>query len=98
MYTEENGDIVELKFLKSLTQELEGYQIIYRFPNGYGASIVNNKYSHGTELAVIEFTEDSWELTYETPVAPDVIGHVSPEDIKVILDEIRMLPEKDLIG
>jgi len=86
MYTEENGDIVELKFLKSLTQELEGYQIIYRFPNGYGASIVNNKYSHGTEL------------TYETPVAPDVIGHVSPEDIKVILDEIRMLPEKDLIG
>ena len=59
-----------------------GEQRLYRFPNGYGASVVQHNNSYGGrqgfwELAVIEFEDennDSWEITYDTPVTSDVEG------------------------
>lgn len=72
-----------------------GTQIIYRFTNDYGASIVNHSYSYGTELAVIKFNGsgiDDFDLTYDTPITSDVMGHLSPEEINVILQNISELP------
>lgn len=90
MYTEINEDIIEFKELNG------GYQIVYRFPNGYGASIVNHSFSYGTELGVIKFKSsidmNDFGLTYETPITDDVLSYLSPEDIEETLNRIRALP------
>lgn len=80
-------------------KELHGTQKIYRFGNNYGASVVKNKYSYGSEdgnweLAVIKFKNkknNSWELTYITSVAGDVIGHLRENDVENVLVKIRDL-------
>ncbi len=67
-----------------------GIQRLYRFPNGYGASVVRFKTSWGGygsytsnesewELAVIKWDsnkEDDFHLIYDTPITNDVIGHL----------------------
>ena len=74
-----------------------GAQWIYRFGNGYGASVVNGPYSYGGrdglyELAVIVFHGDSRELTYDTPVTADVIGWLTGEALSETLRTIAALP------
>lgn len=72
-----------------------GTQTVYRFDNGYGASIVNHSYSYGTEMAVILFSGPSmedWNICYTTPITDDVLGHLSPEDVERYLDLIQLLP------
>lgn len=90
----------------------EGVQRIYRFDNGYGASVVRfliKGYSslpvgsYGAEsgrweLAVLRFTGEgvepgAWDLTYETPVADDVLGHLDDDEVQATLRKIRDLPE-----
>lgn len=77
-----------------------GIQKLYRFPNNYGASVVQHQYSYGGpqglwELAVILFNSENnndWALNYETPVTDDVIGHCTEEQINSLLDQIQHLP------
>lgn len=79
---------------------LGGTQDIYRFPNGFGASVVRFPFSYGAErglfeLAVIQFlSEDDgdYKLTYKTPVTDDVIGHLSETQVKENLKKIAALP------
>lgn len=75
-----------------------GHQRIYRFDNGYGASVVEGKfYSGGRELAVLKFngpTIDDWDIVYYTPVADDVIGGLELEEVEPLLDRIAALPTK----
>lgn len=76
-----------------------GTQKIYRFPNGYGASVVQFPGSYGYadglwELAVIQFTGediDDFKLTYETYITNDVIGCLNPLDIQALLVRIEKL-------
>lgn len=73
-----------------------GVQKIYKFNNGYGASVIKNDYSYGGregkwELAVIAFDGDDWAITYDTPITSDVIGHIVEEDLEDILKEIQSL-------
>lgn len=75
-----------------------GTQRVYRFPNGYGASVVQFRGSYGFEqglyeLGVIKFEGDDWCLTYDTPITDDVIGHLSPEEVEATLDQIAELPQ-----
>jgi len=78
-----------------------GSQRIYRFPNGYGASVVNiplftyTNNDNDWELAVIRFTGKSnykFELCYDTPITDDVIGYLEEEDVEKILHKIQKLP------
>lgn len=64
-------------------------QTIYRFGNGYGASVVYGKFSYGLEIVVIQFYEDDWEITYDTPVTNNVISYV--ENLDDVLDLISKL-------
>lgn len=87
----------------------EGVQRAYRFPNGYGASVVRYKVSDDTygsyttdetewELAVIKFEsddDDDFALTYDTPITDDVIGHLQEEQVKETLLEIAHLVVAD---
>jgi hypothetical protein len=71
-----------------------GSQVIYRFKNNYGASVVSNKISHGLELAVLKFSGPhitDYNVCYETPVTNNVIGHLTPESLEEILNRISEL-------
>ncbi len=82
--------------MQKITQAMNGgTQTVYRFHNGYGASVVNHSYSYGTEMAVILFSGPSmedWSICYTTPITDDVLGHLSPEDVERYLDLIQLLP------
>jgi len=67
----------------------DGHQVIVKFPNGYGASIVKHQFSYGVELAVLK--GDS--LCYDTPITCDVIGNLTPEELEKTLEKISELPE-----
>ena len=73
-----------------------GTQRIYRFDNGYRASVVRNLMSYGGtqglyELAVL----DSKGITYKTPITNDVIGYLTPLGVRAVLRSIQTLPTID---
>lgn len=61
-------------------------------PNGYGASVVRHVHSYGYpdlwELAVISA---DGELTYETPITEDVVGHLDVASVNALLHEVASL-------
>ena len=72
----------------------DGVQDIYRFKNGYGASVVCSRGSYGgkqglKELAVLD---KDGSLCYDTPVTSDVIGWLTDEQVEVYLSQIASLP------
>jgi hypothetical protein len=81
-----------------------GTQKLYRFDNGYGASVVrfnfHGAHSYGGEqglweLAVTRFHgpgAGDWEITSESPLGDDVFGWLSDDDVEAKLAEIRDLP------
>jgi len=71
-----------------------GIQKIYKFPNGYGASIIKGPYTYGGrdgkwELAVLK----GEELCYDTDITSDVIGHLNDPEMDTILRQIERLPD-----
>ena len=70
-----------------------GTQRVYKFPNGYGASVIRHQGSYGFksglwELAVLD---SSGDLCYSTPITNDVIGYLTDEEVILKLNEIRGL-------
>ena len=69
-----------------------GNQAIVRFPNGYGASVIDGPmfYTQGGtyELAVL----DEHGLCYTTPITSDVLGRLSKEEVTATLQQIEALP------
>ena len=67
----------------------------FRFPNGYGASVVWHEYSYGgLEMGVLRFDHegDSGHLTYETPITNDVLGYLDPDSLAEHLAAVKALP------
>jgi len=77
-----------------------GSQVVHKFDNGFGASVVQHEFSYGGdeglfELGVIKFeSEDEWHLNYSTSVTDDVIGHLTEEDVEDLLAKIEQLESK----
>lgn len=70
-----------------------GYpQMIYKFPNGYGASVIKFNYvclGIGIEIAVLRFDEDgNWHIDYCTPITNDVICGLNEKSRDSVLQEI----------
>ena len=77
------------KYIKE--QNYLGYpQTIYKFPNGYGASVIKLNYIYfGIEIAVLRFDENgNWGIDYSTPITNDVIGGLSEEARDDVLQQI----------
>jgi len=76
-----------------------GIKYVFRFKNGYGASVIKNKYSYGNEdnlweLAVIVFvSRGTWHLCYNTPITNDVEGYLSNRQVRSLLKRIKRLPK-----
>jgi hypothetical protein len=78
-----------------------GVQHVFRYDNGYGASVIRNDHSHGGqfglyELAVIQFTSPNpheFTLIYDTPITPDedVLGYLTVEEVNLHLTQIEAL-------
>ena len=75
-----------------------GDQRIYRFDNGYGASVISGGYAysdldHPYELAVIKFDDEDggFDLVYDTPIGEDVIGYLDANEVNEILKQIKHL-------
>jgi hypothetical protein len=73
--------------------ELNGYQLLYTFDNGYGASVVKHDFSYGGkngkyELAVLD---KDGSLCYDTPITEDVIGHLTMGEVENLLADISNL-------
>mgnify|MGYP000864068137 CR=1 FL=1 len=70
----------------------------YLFKNGYGASVINNLYSYGLELAVLKYDNENeeWNLTYDTKITDDVVGYISgKEELEKLLNEISQLEKEN---
>ena len=81
-----------------LNNILNGVQKVYKFENGYGASVVCHDGSYGGPYD--EFEKNLWEIavldsegaiTYHTPVTQDVIGRASDDEVTRVLKEISEL-------
>ena len=73
-----------------------GYpQTIYKFSNGYGASVIKFNYVYfGIEIAVLRFDENgNWDIDYSTPITNDVIGGLNEESRDSVLQQIFELKE-----
>lgn len=74
-----------------------GYpQTIYKFPNGYGASVIKFNYVHfGIEIAVLKFDKNgNWNIDYSTSITNDVIGGLNEEERDNVLQQIFDLEEE----
>lgn len=91
-------DDIVTSFTPMLERDLNmGVQKVYRFANGFGASVVQGPFSYGGkdglwELGVIRFEDEAnWDLTYDTPITSDVIGYQTGEEIGELLARIESL-------
>ena len=69
------------------------YQKIYKFDNGYGASVVCNFGTYGAKAGLFEVAvlDSNGEIAYNTPITNDVIGWLDFADVADILNKIKAL-------
>ena len=83
---------MSFKNLPSKTIHETGIQYLVFYPNGYGASIVQHKYSYGGDKGLYELAifKDG-EICYDTPITDDVIGYLRPEDVTDVMERVEKL-------
>ena len=73
---------------------------LFRFPNGYGASVIRGGVAFGSdtapfELAVVQFNyDDDYQMCYNTPITHDVLGYLTESDVTKLLDQIQQIPDR----
>lgn len=70
-----------------------GYQLLYKFDNGYGASVVKHDFSYGGKKGLYEIAvlDNDGHLCYDTPITSDVIGYLTMGEAEKILINISHL-------
>ncbi len=58
------------------------------FGFGYGSYTSNES---EWELAVLFGNKDSWDLTYNTPITEDVMGHLSENEVSEVMLKVQEL-------
>jgi hypothetical protein len=70
-------------------------QHLYLFANGYGASVVQNRYSYGHSDGLYELMvlKDAVPC-YDTPITSDVVGYLTADEVTELLRQIEELPKE----
>jgi hypothetical protein len=72
-------------------------QKLYKFANGYGASVIKGEHTYGGdeglwELAVLTFnTDGDFSISYTTGITEDVEGHLTDDEVEELLTKIEAL-------
>ena len=82
----------DLEFIE-LDQYMDGVAARIMFKNGYGVSVVCHSFSYGGKNGLYEVAvlDTDGEITYETDVTDDVIGHLTPEQVTETMAFIQVL-------
>lgn len=90
-YTKLNYDGFE-KYLIKESNYYGGFQWIFEFPNGYGASVIKHHGSYGNEKDLFELAVlKDGHLCYTTPITDDVIGFLTNKSVLWTLEKIKNL-------
>lgn len=68
---------------------------IYKFSNGYGASVIQSEYSYGHNDGLYELMvlKDAVPC-YDTPITSDVVGYLTADEVTELLRQIEALPKE----
>lgn len=89
---EEYKDFQAHNGLASHTPRMDGEQWIFRFDNGYGASVITGGIAYCNEAQPFELAVlKHGELCYDTPITDDVIGYLTSDEVFDLLDRIEQL-------
>lgn len=70
----------------------DGIQLVYKFANSYGASVVKHSMTMGFwELAVTKWVDDEWEIVRDTIITKGVLGWLTLHDVNDLLVKIEAL-------
>ena len=85
-----------LQYLVKASARTQGgaNQLVFKFPNGYGASVIRGGISYGATDGMFELAAlgSDGSITYDTHITDDVLGWLSGEDVLENLSAIRDLP------
>lgn len=92
-------DSAEGLFFKAVNDYGDGQkntQWVFRFQNGYGLSVICGFGAYATrqapfEAAVLAFRDDDYEITYETPVADDILPRLTESRVLEVLAQLKAL-------
>jgi len=71
---------------------MNDYHKIYKFDNGYGASVVSNFGSYGGKDGLFEVAVlKNGEMCYDTTITSDVVGWLDFDGVADILQKIKAL-------
>ena len=80
------------EYRTELNEHFDGIQKRYKFPNGYGASVICHKGSYGGYRGLWELAvELHGIIVYDTSITADVIGHLTTEQVNKHLQDIKEL-------
>lgn len=81
-----NAEVIERGYLG-------GQQYIFKFDNGYGASVVRNRASYGHEDGLWELAvlDSNGDLCYSTEITDNVLGYLDEDDVTTLLGRIKNL-------
>lgn len=75
---------------------LGGHRWLFRFDNGYTASVIKHRHSYGGDKGLYELAVlRNGVLVYDTPITDDVLGHLTWGDVANLLDDVAALPKSN---
>ena len=82
----------DLQFIE-LDQYMNGVAARIMFENGYGVSVVCHSFSYGGKNGLYELAvlDTDGEITYETDVTDDVMGHLTPDNVTETMAFVQAL-------
>ena len=82
----------DLQFIE-LDQYMNGVAARIMFENGYGVSVVCHSFSYGGKNGLYELAvlDTDGEITYETDVTDDVMGHLTHDNVTETMAFVQAL-------